>query len=69
MQRRYAKHLLDLGKRIGLEQFSERLKSVLSDDFKAKNCNKLAYLYGEIKAFAHSPVVPQEPKGIRIHKI
>lgn len=57
MQGRYAKYLLNLGKKIGKEEFSNRLREILQDDFKAKNCNKIAYLYGEMKSFIHSPIV------------
>lgn len=30
-----------------------RLKCILEDPFKRKNCNSLRYLYGELKSFIH----------------
>lgn len=59
-QRMYGKHFLNLGKNIGKEEFTNRLKIILQDNFKAKNCNKLAYLYKEIKSFIHSPIIPKK---------
>lgn len=59
-QRIYWKHLFTLWKEIWVDEFNFRLKEILSDPFKSKNCNKLAYLYWEIKSFIHSPVVEPE---------
>lgn len=56
-QRIYWRHLFNLWKQIWLEEFNFRLKEILSDQFKAKNCNKLSYLYWELKSFIHSPVI------------
>jgi len=56
-ERWYVQHCYNLMKKIGKDEFNLRLKEILSDQFKAKNCNKLAYLYGELKSFIHSPVV------------
>jgi len=61
-QRIYWKHLFNLWKEIWLEEFNFRLETILSDQFKAKNCNKLAYLYWELKSFIHSPVVKMKEK-------
>ena len=58
-KRQIAKHIVQLHERIGSEDFKERLKAILSDSFKAKNCNSLNYLYSEIKSYIHSPVVEQ----------
>jgi hypothetical protein len=44
-ERWYVTHCYNLLKKIGREEFETRLKEILSDQFKAKNCNKLAYLY------------------------
>lgn len=64
-QRIYWKHLFNLWKEIWLEEFNFRLESILSDQFKAKNCNKLAYLYWELKSFIHSPVIkPKEKESV-----
>lgn len=62
-QRNYAKHMLTLWSKIGKEEFMHRLEWILSDSFKLKNCNKLKYLYKEMKAYIHSPVVPQNTKN------
>lgn len=59
-QRRYAKNIFDLWSSIWREEFIDRLKAILSDKFKAQNCNKLAYLYGELKSYIHSPIVSTE---------
>jgi len=56
-ERWYVQHCYNLLKKIGREEFEIRLKEILSDQFKAKNCNKLAYLYWELKSYIHSPVV------------
>lgn len=46
-----------LMEKIGKEDFLSRLKWVLRDAFKAKNCNRLSYLRKEIESFIHSPIV------------
>lgn len=51
VERFMAKHLLDLGARIGREEFSKRLRWILDDAFKRKNCNRIRYLYAEMKSF------------------
>lgn len=56
-ERWYVSHCYNLMKKIGKNEFNFRLEAILSDQFKVKNCNKLAYLYGEMKSFIHSPVV------------
>ena len=56
-QRRYAKHMVDLIKKNWKQDFISRLKWVLEDGFKQKNCNSIKFLYWEIKSFMHSPVV------------
>lgn len=57
MQRIFWKHILNLWKKIWKEEFQKRLKNILENDFKAKNCNSLNFLYKEIKAFIHSPIL------------
>jgi len=56
-QRIYWKHFVNWIKNNWKQEFLNRLKWVLSDWFKAKNANSIAYLYHEIKSFIHSPVV------------
>lgn len=50
-ERRYALHLLNLCKRITPDEFKKRLESILSDEFKAKNCNSIGYLYRQMNGF------------------
>lgn len=61
-ERWYVTHCYNLMKKIGKEEFNYRLEAILSDQFKAKNCNKLAYLYWELKSFIHSPVIKTKEK-------
>lgn len=61
-ERWYVTHCYNLMKKIGKEEFNFRLETILSDQFKAKNCNKLAYLYWELKSFIHSPVIKTKEK-------
>lgn len=62
MQRIFWKHIFNLWQKIWKEDFVFRLKNILKDSFKAKNCNSLKYLYSELKAFIHSPLVEVEPE-------
>jgi hypothetical protein len=69
-ERWYVSHCYNLLKKIGRNEFEMRLKWILSDSFKAKNCNKLAYLYGELKSYIHSPIIEPEQKGrIRVTSV
>jgi len=54
-QRQYARHMCNLLKKIGKEEFKRRLQLILEDSFKSKNANSLRYLYGELKS---APVEP-----------
>lgn len=56
-QRIYWKHLVSFIKSKWKEEFIKRLKLILEDDFKIKNCNSIKYLYSELKSFIHSPIV------------
>ena len=54
-----AKAIANLGPfptKIGKEEFARRLKVLLEDSFHAKNCNKIKYVYNNIKGF-------KEPTG------
>lgn len=55
LQRQYGRHIFNLWKKIWSEEMKIRLDEILSDKFKAKNCNKIAYIYKELKSFIHSP--------------
>jgi hypothetical protein len=65
-ERWYVTHCYNLMKKIGKQEFQFRLKEILSDPFKAKNSNKLAYLYWEIKSYIHSPVVEEKKPKVLI---
>jgi len=51
-QRIYGKHCFNLLGRLGQEEFVRRLDIILSDSFKRKNCNKIRYIYEQLKGFA-----------------
>lgn len=51
IERFIARHLLTLGRKIGKQEFSRRFKSVITDSFKRKNCNRIRYIYNEMKSF------------------
>lgn len=57
-ERIYGKHCHDLLVKIGSKEFSRRLDIILSDDFKRKNCNRIKYIYEQVKGF-------MEPKNIQ----
>lgn len=61
-QRVYGKHFVNYINKQWKEGFIERLKGVLADDFKANNCNSIKYLYNEVKAYRHTPIVQEEKK-------
>lgn len=65
-ERWYVTHCYNLMKKIGKEDFQNRLQEILSDPFKAKNCNKLAYLYWEMKSYIHSPVVEPQRRWLEV---
>ena len=46
----YGKHCLSLMRKIGKDEFGGRLEAILTDNFKRKNCNRIKYLYGELKS-------------------
>lgn len=62
-KRMFGKHFVDLLEKIGKEEFRKRLEGILSDDFKARNCNSLKYLYREMKSFIHSPAIEKKKKS------
>lgn len=47
----YAKHCLALIKKISAAEFARRLDLLLDDPFTAKNCNKIKFVYNNIKGF------------------
>lgn len=53
---------LKIFKKIWEQEFISRITTILADDFKRKNCNKLEFLRKEIESFIHSPIVPERPK-------
>lgn len=65
-ERWYVQHCYNLLKKIWREDFNTRLQEILSDPFKAKNCNKLAYLYWEMKSYIHTPVVEPQRRWLEV---
>lgn len=50
-ERNFALHLIRLGRKLGGQEFSRRLDIIVNDGFKRKNCNRIRYLYQELKGF------------------
>jgi hypothetical protein len=67
MQRNFWKHIVNYINKVWKEDFIKRLKGVLQDDFKSKNCNSIKYLYSEIKAYIYNPVIEPERKNRAIY--
>ena len=63
MQRIMGKNILNLWKKIWKEEFQIRMKNILENDFKAQNCNSLSFLFKELKAFIHSPILSKQQKS------
>ena len=51
IERNIAKHCVNLLEKIGKDEFVRRLEILLSDSFHRKNCNKIKYVYNNIKGF------------------
>ena len=62
-QRVYWKHFVWYINKQWKEDFVERLKWVLADDFKSKNCNSIKYLYNEVKSYIYNPVIQERKKN------
>ena len=58
IERNIGIHIVNLYQKIGREEFKRRLDYVLGDSFRRKNCNRIKYLYGELKSV---------PKNIKPH--
>lgn len=56
IERNMAKHCVGLMEKIGTEEFVKRLEFLLQDPFHNKNCNKIKYVYNNIKGFKESGV-------------
>lgn len=65
-QRVYAKHFLNWWVKNGREELILRLKSILEDPYKQKRSNSIAFLYNEVKAYIHSPVVQTNRKNSNV---
>ncbi|MCP3684666.1 MAG: hypothetical protein GY861_18520 [bacterium] len=61
-QRWYAHHFNNLFKKIEKQEFTARLQLILGDDFKAKNCNSIKYLYGQMKSTSTASPISIRPK-------
>ena len=51
IERNMAKHCCGLMGKIGKDEFVRRLDALLADNFHSKNCNKIKYIYNNIKGF------------------
>jgi len=51
IERNIARHCVNLIGKIGAIEFRRRLDIILQDSFKHKNCNRIKYVYNEIKSF------------------
>lgn len=51
IERNMAKHCVSLLGKIGKDEFVRRLEFLLNDPFHRKNCNKIKYIYNNIKGF------------------
>ncbi len=58
IERNIGKHIHNLYKKIGKEEFRRRLGYVLGDDFRRKNCNSIKYLYGQLKSVPVKNIKP-----------
>jgi len=54
--RNFWKHHLNLWRKLWKDEYLRRLDALLSDDFTAKNCNNLWFLYRQIKGFKDAPI-------------
>lgn len=63
-QRIYGKHLFNLGKKLGNDEFKRRVGELLDDPFHRKNSGSLKYLYSRVKSLP-----PSKSKQIKIKKI
>ncbi len=63
IERNMATHCVNLMNKIGTDVFVRRLEVLLSDEFHRKNCNKIKYVYNNIKGFI------DQPKKSRVAKI
>ena len=50
-KRIYAGHCLNLLGKIGHEEFTRRLDSIINDPFRHNRCNEIKYIYQQIKGF------------------
>lgn len=59
-ERNFGRHLVNLKNQLGETEFNSRLDAILLDAFKFKNCNRIKFVYREIKAFIKpkNPVAP-----------
>lgn len=51
IERNIAKHCCGLMEKLGKDEFVRRLDCLLADKFHQKNCNKIKYIYNNIKGF------------------
>lgn len=50
-ERMFGRHCVGLMDKLGKEEFVRRLDYIIADPFKRKNCNRIKFVYNEIKGF------------------
>lgn len=56
IERNMARHCLNLLKKIGKDEFVRRYDFLLGDPFTRKNCNKIKFIYRNIKGYIEPQV-------------
>ena len=62
IERNIGKHCVSLLGKIGKDEFVRRLDILLKDTFHYKNCNKILYVYNNLKGFIEPKV--EESGGV-----
>ena len=65
-ERIYGQNCVRLIRKIGKEDFVRRLDTILQDDFKHKNCNRIKFVYCELNGFIEPSATARKGKGVFI---
>lgn len=69
VQRQYGQHLVNLAKKIGKDEFIDRLKGLANNEFHLKNLGSLKYMYKNIKGYVKAKKDTSIPEfGFNINK-
>jgi hypothetical protein len=67
LERAFANHFLSLMEMIGKEELSYRIETIALDPYHSKNCNRIQYLYNQVKGFK-TPIselfIPEEDSSL-----